>query len=131
MNKENRVMRFDYIDFEKVVFGWQHIIRYFKLGEHKQVVIDYDPGNPKIQIFFFAPDKNGVMRREAIGSITRFDGERFALSLGRGFMGDLVGKKQRIIVDYDPQNEKAFVEFQNGPVMRSIGSSGINVDMDS
>ena len=123
---------FDYIDFEKVVFGWQQILRYFELGKSKQVVIDYDPEKPKIKIIFLAPDENGVMSKQTVGSIDRLDCERFFLSLGEKFVGFLkMGEKQRIIVEYDPQNEKASIEFHNGSVMRFAGSSGISADIDS
>lgn len=131
MDGGNKVMELNYIDFEKVVFGWQQILRYFELGKGKQIVIDYDPDNPKIRMFFFAPAQDGVMRSETVGSIDRFDCERFALTLGKGLMRDFkVGKKQRITMDYDPQNKRASIEFQKGPAMRSIGSSGISAEID-
>ena len=113
MDAKNRVLEFDYVDFEKVVFGWQHFLRYFELGKMMRVIAESDPCNPKIDLVFLESNEHGEWKEKAHGSINRTDCMRFFSFSGlRIFKKFKSGKKQRIIVEYDPQNEKASIAFQ-------------------
>ncbi len=113
MGGENKVMKLDYIDFEKVVFGWQHIARYFELGKHTRIIAESAPDNPKIELHFWVQDASGKMIEKVHGGINRLDCERFFAYSGMKIFDEYeVGKKQRIIVEYDPQGKNAFIEFQ-------------------
>ncbi len=98
------------VDFEKAVFGWQHFLKYFELGRPLRVVAYSDPEYPKICLLFLEPDGFGGMRGKMRGSIHREDCERFFAFCGWDiFRYYEHGKRQRIILNYDPQNEAASI----------------------
>ena len=104
-------MKINYVDFEKVVFGLESIFRYFTMGQRRIVVAEYDPDQRMIHMSFCTPDENGVPKEETWGDIHRASCERLFLFTGGRFPeGFKIGERQRIIVDYDPQNKKASIE---------------------
>lgn len=104
-------IEFDCMDFEKVVFGWQHFLKYFDLGKPLQVTAYSDPEYPKICLLFLEPDGSGRMKGKARGSVHREDCERFFAFCGWDIFKKYEhGKKQRIIVNYDPQNKAVSIE---------------------
>lgn len=100
----------NYIDFEKVVFGLEHILSRMELGKQKQIIFEYVPELPYVHISFRIPDNNGRMMEETWGDINRESCERFILFIGKKFVETFeIGVRQRVIVDYDPQNHRASV----------------------
>ena len=104
-------MKINYIDFEKVVFGLEHIFRHFTMGQRRIVVAEYDPDQRMIHMSFCTLDENGVLKEETCGDIHRESCESFFLFIGGKFPEGLkIGEKQRIIFDYDPQNQRSSIE---------------------
>lgn len=122
----------NYVDFEKVVFGLEHILRHFTLGKRCKVIADYDPQNSKIFLSFYGEDESGILKKETWGAICRVDCERFIKFCEYKFLRSFeAGKRQWVIVDYDPQNEKTLIEIQVMSETQSGVSSGINAVIGS
>lgn len=101
------------IDFEKVFWGVQLFVNFFWCGERRRVVAEFNPKKKIVKVNLFKPDKNGNLKYEAHGSVQRKDCERFLVFIGKKYIEDFEpGKRQRIIIDYDPQNKKAGIGLQ-------------------
>ena len=131
MNSNIVSCEINYIDFGKSFNRWQHILSHFELNKHCKLAADFDPVDSKVTLFSIA-DENGELKEEMCGRIDRKDIERFITHTGWKFLEPFeTGRKLRIIVDYNPQNEKASIEYQFKDMIRSAGRSGISELMDS
>lgn len=100
-------------DFERIVFGWQNLLSVFNIGKHQRVVADYDPEERMVRFSALIPDENGELKERTWGKIKRTECERFILFAGKKCIESFeIGKKQRVIVDYDPEKKKATIECQ-------------------
>lgn len=105
----------------------ERIFRNFTMGKKCRAVVDYDPREPKIHLSFLEKSDDGEMAERIWGDICRRDCERFALFLGQRFLKVFeIGKKQRIIIDYDPLAGSTTIDFQDTSDIRSLGSAGIS-----
>lgn len=98
------------LDFERAVFGLQHILSWIEFNRYQQIMAEYDPDEPTVRFSLWVPDKEKMVEK-AWGKIRRTECERFVLFIGKKWIESFeIGEKQRVIVDYDPKNKKASIE---------------------